>query len=95
MGGMNCHMEILFEDGVSWLARIRRFNVTSPPLELRNYIMCSEVATLQFLNKTKVPSPKVFDFSFDEANPVGSAYILIGKNARKFLALVSYNCRAE
>lgn len=31
MGGMNYHVEIVFEDGVVWLARIRRFNATSPP----------------------------------------------------------------
>ncbi|KAJ5569827.1 uncharacterized protein N7459_009257 [Penicillium hispanicum] len=79
MGGMNYHIEILFEDGISWLARIRRFNATSPPPELRDYIMRSEVSTLQFLSETKVPAPKVFDFNFDESNPVGVGYILMEK----------------
>jgi len=79
MGGMNYHIEVLFEDGISWLARIRRSNATSPPPELRNYVMRSEVATLQFLSKTNVPASKVFDFSFDEANPVGVGYILMEK----------------
>lgn len=79
MGGMNYHIEISFKDGVCWLARVRRFNVTSPPLELQNYIMRSEIATLEFLEETKVPAPKVFDFSLDEANPVGVRYILIEK----------------
>ncbi|OKL63650.1 hypothetical protein UA08_00075 [Talaromyces atroroseus] len=59
MGGMNYHIEIQFEDGVSWLARIRRVNVTSPPPNLRAHIMRSEIATLQFLRKTNVPAPKV------------------------------------
>ncbi|EKV06388.1 hypothetical protein PDIG_70110 [Penicillium digitatum PHI26] len=77
MGGMNYHIEISFEDGVCWLARVRRFNATSPPLELQNYIIRSEVATLEFLGETKIPAPKVFDFSLDEANPVGVRYILI------------------
>jgi hypothetical protein len=79
MGGMNYHIEISFEDGVCWLARVRRFNVTSPPLELQNHIMRSEVATLEFLGETKIPAPKVFDFSLDEANPVGVRYILMEK----------------
>jgi hypothetical protein len=79
MGGMNYHIEISFDDGVCWLARVRRFNVTSPPLELQNYIMRSEVATLEFLGETKIPAPKVFDFSLDEANPVGVRYILMEK----------------
>jgi hypothetical protein len=79
MGGMNYHIEISFEDGVCWLARVRRFNVTSPPLELQNHIMRSEVATLEFLGETKIPAPKVFDFSLDEANPVGVRYIFMEK----------------
>ena len=79
MGGMNYHIEISFDDGVCWLARVRRFNVTSPPLELQNHIMRSEVATLEFLGETKIPAPKVFDFSLDEANPVGVRYILMEK----------------
>lgn len=79
MGGMNYHIEILFEDGISWLARIRRSNATSPPPELRDYILSSEVSTLQFLSGTKVPVPKVFDFNFDGTNPVGVGYILMQK----------------
>ncbi|KAJ5043359.1 hypothetical protein NUH16_000148 [Penicillium rubens] len=41
--------------------------------------MRSEVATLEFLGETKIPAPKVFDFSLDEANPVGVRYILMEK----------------
>ncbi|KAJ6020061.1 hypothetical protein N7499_003354 [Penicillium canescens] len=85
MGGMNYHIEILFEDGKSWLARIRRFNATSPPPELRDYILRSEVSTLQFLSKTKVPVPTVFDFNADESNPVGVGYILMEKLPGKSL----------
>lgn len=39
MGGMNYHVEIIFEDGITWIARIRRFNATSPPAALRDYIL--------------------------------------------------------
>lgn len=35
--------------------------------------------TLQFLRKTQVPVPKVFDFDFCETNPVGVGYILMEK----------------
>ncbi|CAI7610892.1 unnamed protein product [Penicillium palitans] len=85
MGGMNYHIEVLFEDGISWLARIRRFNATSPPPGLRDYILSSEVSTLQFLSKTKVPIPTVFDFNPDESNPVGVGYILMEKLPGKSL----------
>lgn len=80
MGGMNYHIEIVFEDGVRWLARIRRFNVTSPPPELRDYIMKSEVATLKHLETTAVPAPKLFDYAFEgDGNPIGVGYMLIEK----------------
>ena len=85
MGGMNYHIEIQFEDGISWLARIRRSNATSPPSDLQGYIMCSEVATLQFLRKTRVPAPKVFDYSFDGESPIGVGYILMEKMTGKSL----------
>lgn len=85
MGGMNYHIEISFEDGISWLARIRRSNATSPPPELRNYILGSEVSTLKFLSKTKVPVPEVFDFNPDESNAVGVGYIFMQKLPGKSL----------
>ncbi|RHZ43604.1 uncharacterized protein CDV56_101720 [Aspergillus thermomutatus] len=85
MGGMNYHIEIQFEDGISWLARIRRFNATSPPPDIRGYILRSEVATLQFLSKTKIPSPKVFDYNLEQANPIGVEYILMEKLPGKSL----------
>lgn len=85
MGGMNYHIEILFDDGVRWFARIRRFNATSPPADLRDYIMQSEVATLQFLSKTKVPAPKVFDYGLQGQTPIGVGYILMEKLPGKSL----------
>ncbi|KAI0389071.1 phosphotransferase enzyme family-domain-containing protein [Xylariaceae sp. FL0594] len=82
MGGMNYHVEICFDDGVGWIARVRRSNATSPPPALRDYIALSEVATLQFLaDRTTVPSPRVYDFALEGAheNPVGVGYILMEK----------------
>ncbi|KAI5859849.1 hypothetical protein GGS23DRAFT_264210 [Durotheca rogersii] len=86
MGGMNYHIEIRFSDGVQWIARVRRFNATSPPAGLRDYIIQSEVATLKFLERTSIPAPRVFDFMLDHAdNPVGVGYILMEKLPGKSL----------
>lgn len=80
MGGINYHVDIHFEDGISWIARIRRSNATSPPVALGNYISRSEVATLKFLEKTRVPAPRVYDFAPEGAeNAVGVGYILMEK----------------
>lgn len=84
MGGMNYHIEVRFCDGVTWLARIRRFNATSPPKVLRDYIMISEVATLQFLEKTNVPAPRVFDYALEDP-AVGVGFILMEKMPGKSL----------
>lgn len=88
MGGMNYHVEIKFENGSVWLARIRRYNATSPPPALRDYIIQSEVATLKFLERTGVPAPMVFDFALESyglENPVGVGYILMEKLPGKSL----------
>ncbi|KAI9368576.1 hypothetical protein BJX61DRAFT_523282 [Aspergillus egyptiacus] len=85
MGGMNYHLDIRFVDGVQWIARIRRFNATSPPPDLRDYIMRSEVAALQLLSKTNVPAPKVFDYGLHGQTPVKVGYILMEKLPGKSL----------
>ncbi|KAF1731191.1 hypothetical protein CRV24_009270 [Beauveria bassiana] len=86
MGGMNYHVEIRFQDGAVWLARIRRANATSPPPALRDYIIQSEVATLLFLEKTRVPAPKMYDYALEQpGNPVGVGFILMEKLPGKSL----------
>lgn len=86
MGGMNYHIEIRFDDGITWIARIRRFNATSPPTALRDYILRSEVATLMFLDITSVPAPKVHDFALEHPdNLVGVGFILMDKLPGKSL----------
>lgn len=60
MGGMNAHLDIKFEDGVVWLARIRLDDPMMPPMEVKEFTFESEVATLQFLGKTQVPTPELF-----------------------------------
>lgn len=78
MGGMNYHIDVRFDDGVTWIARIRRRNAASPPPALRDYMIRSEVATLMFLRRTGVPAPKVHDFALGD-NPVGVGFILMDK----------------
>lgn len=80
MGGMNYHVPVTFEDGVVWFCRIRRNNVSSPPLELQNRLILSEAATLQFLSSTSIPVPKIHDFATaSSSNPIGVGYILMEK----------------
>ncbi|KAA6414025.1 MAG: kinase-like domain-containing protein [Lasallia pustulata] len=83
---MNYPIEIKFDDGIKWLARIRRFDATSPPPGLRDYIIQNEVATLRFLEQTGAPSPKVFGFALEnEDNPMGCGYMLLKKWSGKSL----------
>ncbi|KAF7559438.1 hypothetical protein G7046_g4727 [Stylonectria norvegica] len=65
MGGMNYHIEVHFDDGITWIARIRRCNATSPPPALRDYIIQSEAATLMFLerNWSFIPESKSLRWS--------------------------------
>lgn len=86
MGGMNYHIQVGFADGITWIARIRRCNATSPPAKLRDFIIRSEVATLMFLERTNVPAPKVHDFAVEHPdNAVGVGYILMDKLPGKSL----------
>jgi hypothetical protein len=78
MGGMNIHLLITFTDGVKRLARIRRSNATSPPPNLQKHILNSEIATLRFLETTRVPTPRVWDCCLQgEESPAGVSYILM------------------
>ncbi|KAL1896242.1 hypothetical protein Cpir12675_002889 [Ceratocystis pirilliformis] len=91
MRGTNYHFELHFDDGVKWVACIRRFNTTSHPKPVRDYIVQSEVATLMFLEQTNVPVPKGCDYMLEHPdNPVGVGFILMekvpGKSLRRSLA---------
>ncbi|RPA92820.1 hypothetical protein L873DRAFT_1847508 [Choiromyces venosus 120613-1] len=85
MGAINLHLELVFEDGLSWMARLKRHNTSTPPAAVRSYLIRSEVATYSFLKKqTRVPVPEVFAYDLDSDNSVGTGYILMetikGKN---------------
>ncbi|KAJ5558471.1 hypothetical protein N7461_002443 [Penicillium sp. DV-2018c] len=82
MGFQNCHAEITFVDNVKWLARLRLTKTSSPPREVRDWILRSEAATMTYLQQnTCIPTPKVFDWACesDPENLLGIGYILMEK----------------
>ncbi|KAJ5653022.1 hypothetical protein N7490_000025 [Penicillium lividum] len=82
MGNQNCHAEITFDDKVKWLARFRLARTSSPPREVRDWILRSEAATMTYLQQyTCIPTPKIFDWACesDPENPLGIDYILMEK----------------
>ncbi|KAF6811987.1 hypothetical protein CSOJ01_05425 [Colletotrichum sojae] len=82
MGGQNCHVDVVFADGVVWLARFRLSSPVSPPPKVRDYVLRSEAATMEFLQRrTRIPSPRVYDWACesDPTNAVGVGYIMMEK----------------
>ncbi|KAI9856373.1 MAG: hypothetical protein M1813_009124 [Trichoglossum hirsutum] len=78
----NCHAEVTFEDNVKWLARFRLQRTSSPPQEVRDWILRSEAATMTFLQRnTCIPAPKIFDWACESepGNSLGVSYILMEK----------------
>lgn len=71
-----------FIDGTVWLIRVPRVN-GSIPQSIIDYLICSEYATLKFLETTKVPAPRAFDYGIaeDENNKVGVSYIFLEEMA--------------
>ncbi len=79
-GGQNCHLDIEFVDGVTWLARIRLDDPLLPPPAVQAQIFLSEVGTLQFLANTAVPAPQVYAYELESPeNAVGTSYVLMEK----------------
>lgn len=93
IGSIHVHFELRFDDGVTWLVRVCRENARTPPAMLRDGMITSEVATLQFLQHSKVPAPKVYGYSLegDEDNQVGVGYILMEKLPGTRLTWASMN----
>lgn len=81
-GGQNCHLDINFNDGVTWIARIRLNDPMLPPPSIQARIFESEIATLEFLAGTKVPAPQVYAHALESTeNLVGTSYVLMEKMA--------------
>ena len=79
-GGQNCNVEVIFQDGVVWLARIRLEDPSLPPKPTQNYIFLSEVFTLKYLESIGIPTPKLFHYETESSeNPVGVPFLLMEK----------------
>lgn len=86
MGGQNCHVDAEFEDGVTWIVRIRLADPTLPRQKVQDHILLGEVATLKFLGQTSVPVPKVFHYQLEsEDNLAGASVIVMEKLPGKAL----------
>ncbi|KAJ6037296.1 hypothetical protein N7540_001575 [Penicillium herquei] len=79
MGCANYHAWLCFENGERWIVRIPRTGFSDVPLDLVEYLVMSEYATLKFLDSTNIPSPKPFAYALasDPANRAGVSYILM------------------
>ena len=79
-GGQNCHLDLHFQDGTIWLARVRLDDPLLPPDATQYHIFMSAIATYKYLEKTKVRVPKVYAYAFKStSNPVGASYVLMEK----------------
>lgn len=81
-GGYNLHLDINFEDGVTWIARFRLLQINRPSVERVNFDRLSEVATYNYLlTRTNVPVPVIYAYVLDgeRDNPVGVGYIMMEK----------------
>ncbi|KAF6814456.1 glucan 1,3-beta-glucosidase [Colletotrichum sojae] len=80
LGGQNCHLDVVFRDGVVWIVRIRLSDPLLPPAPAQDHVFLSEVATLEFLSRTAVLAPAVHQYELaSPENPVGSSYVLMDK----------------
>lgn len=79
MGCANYHAWITFNDSEKWIVRIPREPFSDIPSKLVEYLVGSEFATLNFLEKTKIPAPKVFGYGLasDAGNLAGVSYIFM------------------
>jgi hypothetical protein len=77
-GGQNCQLDIEFDDGNSWLARIWfASNPRMPPEDTQRQIFSSEIATLKFLDAAGVTVPKVHAHATENGpNSLGLSYML-------------------
>ncbi len=60
-GAINYHVPIDFDDGVCWLARVRQLSYDSPPAEITQKLLDSEIATIQTMHQAGLKVPDVFE----------------------------------
>ncbi|KAL7928021.1 hypothetical protein V8C35DRAFT_285584 [Trichoderma chlorosporum] len=82
VGHFNMVRRIVFDDQVSWVARLRMPPISDVPADRESAsvarIMQVEVAGMKFLKaKTDLPVPKVHSYNTEQDNDVGAPYILM------------------
>lgn len=85
-GAYNLVFEILFDDGISWIARLGSaapMQVVSQELvfespKYKQHITESEIATMKYVRQhTTIPVPEVYGYDTGTDNPARSPYILM------------------
>ena len=85
-GAYNLVFEIRFDDGISWIARLRSaspMQVVSQELvfespKYKQHITESEIATMKYVRQhTTIPVPEVYSYDTGTDNPAKSPYILM------------------
>ncbi|PGG95500.1 hypothetical protein AJ80_09953 [Polytolypa hystricis UAMH7299] len=76
-----CHLDLVFQDGVVWDLRVLINNGALLPPPVQRYIFLSEVFTLKFLERTAVPAPRVYHHAWQDwpENTVGVSFALMEK----------------
>ncbi|KAK2595514.1 hypothetical protein QQS21_006789 [Conoideocrella luteorostrata] len=78
VGHFNMTRRIVFEDGTSWVARLRFPNHdTAADREALENSKVMEIEVASMKSKTQIPVPKVHAYSFAVENDVGAAFILM------------------
>ncbi|KAH9834716.1 26S protease regulatory subunit 4 [Teratosphaeria destructans] len=84
-GGFNRVFELTMRNGLQIIARLP-YPSTQPKL----LATASEVATMDLVRKYEVPAPKVYAYSTDAGNAVGSEYIIMEKVSGRCLGDIWY-----
>lgn len=75
-GFNNIVFEVVFSDGIYWIARVQHAPADSDDNESYTATM-SEISTVNFIrSRTKIPVPQVFDYSISPDNSFGYPYML-------------------
>ncbi|KZW02171.1 hypothetical protein EXIGLDRAFT_744652 [Exidia glandulosa HHB12029] len=79
-GEYNVVIELVFDDGVVWIARIwtSHYEASRLPADVISRKLRCEVATLKLVKaRTTIPVPTVFGFSVTSDNPIGLPYVFM------------------
>jgi hypothetical protein len=73
-GTFHFHVEIVFDDGVEWLARVSRSQKGDGPIDLLRDTTESEVLTYRLLHNHGIPVPVVYNWGAGDFSKAKSEY---------------------